>query len=142
MLELIRVSTKDLPNTIAGLQWLEDDKREALEITSWDIPTLILKQQKVDPINYVVKHNDEILSIIIIDYYGNLTYFDTVDMQKHTLSYLRYLKPKLEAYCELFDIELTVDVMSWYGTSLKKLQLLGFKQIDRYGERISYGKSV
>ncbi len=139
---LTRIATKELAVTIAGLQWLDDDKREALEITSWDIPTLILRQQKIEPINFIVKHNDIVLSIIIIDFKGNLTYFNTVDMIDYTLSYLRYLKPQLEAYCKLFDIELTVDAMNWYTTSEKKLKLLGFKRTGRYGDRISYGKSV
>ena len=141
-MKLIRIASKDLADTIAGLQWLELDAKEAFEIANWDIPTLILRQQKVEPINFIVEHENKVLSIIIIDLAGNLTYFNTVDMKDYTLSYLRYLKPQLEAYCKLFDIELTVDVMNWYTTSEKKLKLLGFKRIGRYEDRISYGKSV
>ena len=141
-MQLIRIGSKDLAYTIKDLVWLDDDIKEAEELAYFDIETLILRQQKVEPINFIVEHATKILSIIIIDLNGNLTYFNTKDMENYTLSYLRFLKPKLNTYMKLFDVELSVDVAAWYTTSIKKLKLLGFKQIDRYKDRITYGKSL
>ena len=142
MYKLVRISKKELAKTIHGLQWLANDSKEALELAAADIPTLILKQQKVEPITFIVVSEMSVLSIIMIDFEGSLTYFNTENMNGHTIGYLRFIKKELTKYMELFDVELTVDAMAWYTTSIKKLVLLGFKQIDRYKDRITYGISV
>ncbi len=141
MYRLNRVATKELPAIIKDLSWLGDDSRESMMLVGWDIPVVILKQQRTDPINFVVTRNDEVLSVIIIDIDGSLTYFNTMEMRTHTLSYLRFLKPHLDAYVKLFDIELVVGVASWYTTSIKKLKLLGFELKRDNIDRVEYGKS-
>lgn len=141
MYKLERVGKSELLDRTRNLVWLEDDEKESLELGGWDINTIVNKQQRVEPINFIVVHGETLLSVICIALDGSLTYFNTKDMQEHTLSYLRFLKPKLEAYVELFDITLYVEVAVWYTTSIKKLKLLGFKMTQDKINRIEYGKS-
>ena len=140
MYRLRRVATKELNVIIENLEWLKDDSKECLELAGWDIPTIILKQQRTEPVNFVVENDGVIYSIIIIALDGSLTYFNTTAMEKHSISYLRFLKPQLDMYIKLFDIELVTEVASWYTTSIKKLKLLGFTLVKDNINRIEYGK--
>jgi len=141
MYELVRIATKELEYVIKDLKWLDDDAKESKLIAGWDIPTVILKQQRLDPINFIVLRDKQIVSVIIIAFDGSLTYFDTTAMLNHQLGYLKFLKPKLEAYVDLMDIRLVVSVATWYTTSIKKLKLLGFELLEDHIDRAEYGKS-
>lgn len=140
-MQLTRISNKDIAGIIADLEWPPDDKREAIALTSFTINELLVKQQRIEPITFIVEHEDKILTVISIDIDGNMTYFNTVDVKPVLYSYIKFIKTKLDEYINLFNVELTTDVAAWYTTAVKKLELLGFKQIDRYGDKVTYGKS-
>lgn len=139
MFKIIDTTKGKLLSCIYSARWLKDDRRESKELFGVSIYELFKYQILDDPRYKLVYYNDKLITALAIDNANGLTYFNTEDVKTVLRPYLRFIKKEMDLWVEE-EGGLYVTTYKKYKTAIKKNELLGFKPLEYYTDRIVYGK--